>query len=136
MGLDLTEIKDYNAFKVKYSKRLLDNSDYDDKTHCRQWARSVRGGYGQMRIDYETLSGVKKCKTTSPHQVSFMLANDKLNLEPGLEISHLCGNKLCLAESHLWAETHKINLSRVHCHTQRLCRDINGNPHVPPCTFM
>ena len=136
MGLDFTQIKDFASFKAKYSHRLFIHSDLDAKTQCRQWAMSVRGGYGQMRIEYETKSGLKVHKSTSPHQLAYMFAHDNLQLDPGLEISHLCANKLCLAEGHLWAESHQANLSRVKCHSKRVCRDLDGNPHDPPCIFM
>ena len=69
---------------------------------CWEWQAAVGNGYGQIRI-----SG-RCCRA---HVLSYEWA--KGPIPEGLELDHLCLNKLCVNPEHLEAVTHQENMSRV-----------------------
>ncbi len=62
------------------------------------------GSYGQMRV------GRTPGKLIQAHRVSYKLY--KGEIPKGLEIDHLCRNKLCVNPEHLEAVTHYENMKR------------------------
>lgn len=73
-------------------------------TECWEWQRalSANGGYGIIN-----LGG----KATRAHRVVYFLTQGDLN--PELEILHLCDNKKCCNPLHLSQDTHSANLKQA-----------------------
>jgi len=73
----------------------------EDPNSCWQWigAKSVYG-----MISFEG-------KNENAHRVSYILKNGKV--PPGLQIDHLCRNKLCVNPDHLEAVTGRTNTLRA-----------------------
>jgi hypothetical protein len=57
--------------------------------------------------------------------------------EASLEMSHLCGNKACANENHLWPEPSSVNKSRNFCEVVVVVNEtvLNVCRHVPRCVL-
>ena len=86
------------------------------------------GGYGRVAVKWP---GENKIYNISAHRLSFMFLNKTINLDPNLEVSHLCHRTLCVNPRHLVLEPHLINLERKMCKVSQVCLDT----HKPPCLF-
>ncbi len=74
---------------------------------CWLWTgATVKGGYGMFSVRRQD-----KTQSWLAHRVSFFHFNGELP-GPGLEVSHLCNDPLCVNPDHLVAETHVENLAR------------------------
>jgi hypothetical protein len=73
-------------------------------TGCWEWQAATlqSGGYGAFRCAGATLRA---------HRVAFFLC--KGNLNPELEILHLCNNPKCCNPDHLKQDTHSANLAQA-----------------------
>lgn len=72
--------------------------------HCWTWRGAPNcNGYGRIRI-----SG----QDNMAHRVTYELANGPI--PAGLQVDHLCRNRMCVRPSHLEAVTQRINLLRGH----------------------
>ena len=71
---------------------------------CWEWqaATLTSGGYGAFR-----LNGV----TVRAHRISYFLSTG--DLDPNLEILHLCNNPKCCNPKHLKQDTHSANLKQA-----------------------
>ena len=76
---------------------------HDDEFGCRIWdGHTYSNGYGRMRVD-----GVVRLV----HRLSY---EDAVGPIPdGLEIDHLCMNRLCILPAHLEPVTREVNLKRL-----------------------
>ena len=71
---------------------------------CWLWTGSLYGhGYGQFFLDAST-------HHVPAHRVAYQLANGDIPL--GLELDHLCRNRVCVNPAHLEAVSHKVNTLR------------------------
>jgi len=76
----------------------------NSESGCWEWQAALltSGGYGAFR-----LNGV----TVRAHRVAFYLTNGDLN--PDLEVLHLCSNPKCCNPLHLKQDTHAANLRQA-----------------------
>lgn len=91
-------------------------SDVDTDKYCKVWF-------------YQLEKDTKVRKQFYCHRLSYFGFNNILNLETGLEISHLCGHKRCVNPSHLVAEFNIVNHERKFCHNNKSCTGL----HSPSC---
>lgn len=86
-------------------ERLAERIVVDTATGCWNWTGAVnwkRGGYGTV-----TLTGRK---TTSAHRLTYELVVGEI--PTGLDLDHLCRNRLCVNPKHLEPVTRRENLLR------------------------
>lgn len=121
---------DYHCFKVNLLVRISKKVGLANGRGCRLWEGCVKSGgrYGVIHYKYpgctDTVSNV--------HRVVYMLEHNDFNLAPGLEVSHLCHEPLCLTVQHLNAEPHSVNMSRAQCVFRAKC---TGHAPHPNCLF-
>lgn len=124
---------DANSYILsKLDRELLSNVDNIGPHGCQLWtgATSTNGKYGRKVVLWP--DGPRK--TEYIHRLMYMIKNniieipahDKSNNK--LEVSHLCGQSLCINKDHLTLESHQVNKERQHCHNQNVC-----SGHIPPC---
>ena len=73
------------------------------------------------------------------HHVAMLKKLQQIELDPGLEVSHLCHNKACIKPEHMTTEPNLINMARNACASVRKSRGINnfgfGHQSYPNCTY-
>lgn len=69
---------------------------------CWIWLAHSIGYYGSFRIGHDKIAGA--------HRVSYEIFKGEIPF--GMEVDHLCRNKLCVNPEHLEAVTHKENVYR------------------------
>lgn len=74
----------------------------EKKEGCWEWVGSSSRGYGEMQWEH---------KLKKAHRISYELLKGKI--PEGLEIDHLCRNKLCVNPDHLEPVTKKENIRRM-----------------------
>lgn len=79
----------------------------DTSGDCWEWLASTVAGYGQIRIG-KTEDG--RTRTGKAYRVVYELLVGPV--PPGLELDHLCRNKLCCNPDHLEPVTHAENIRR------------------------
>lgn len=83
----------------KDAARFWSKVDAEDLTGCWMWAtRSIRGGYGQIKID--------GCQVRA-HRMAYMLAVGPI--PAGMQVDHTCHVPLCVNPAHLRLATPKQN---------------------------
>ena len=85
----------------KQIQRFQKFIELDMLTGCWIWKGCLRNGYGTVK---------QNGKMQLAHRISFVHWNGEI--KQGLEIDHLCRNKICCNPSHLEAVTHLENLKR------------------------
>lgn len=95
--------KDLAPIDIRYHGGMSDQERLDDKTDksgdCWVWTGGTfKNGYGQFSF---------KGRKTTPHRASFILAYG--SIAPGLEVDHMCRNRLCVRPAHLQAVTRSEN---------------------------
>ena len=88
---------------------------------------------------HKTLPGGRAVRSRA-HQIVLLKKINSVSLPVGCEASHLCHIKDCVAEDHITAEPHNINMERFHCADERLCRQdptfCRGHGQYPRCIGM
>jgi len=68
-----------------------------------------------------------------PHRLIWAMHNkDKVKEMAGMDVSHLCNNKLCLNIAHLSLETQEINNERRICERRGRCDGHKDNKKIYP----
>lgn len=75
----------------------------DDRDSCWIWESATMGRYGVFNVRHGL-------SMFAAHRIAFSLL--KGAIPPGLTISHLCHNRLCVRPNHLIAESQKSNILR------------------------
>lgn len=89
-----------DRFHEKYTK---------DMSGCWHWTSAIDGaGYSQLTIND---------KPVRAYRWYYELV--KGPVPTGLELDHLCANKLCVNPDHLEAVTHRENIRRAHARRRR-----------------
>jgi Zinc-binding loop region of homing endonuclease len=101
--------------KIRYSIRKTYQS-WEDGTVC-VWRKQGTDITRRKLVDFKTTA----------HSFVYWAAHGNFRGQ-GLEISHLCSNRKCIARTHLSLESHEYNLSRIGCFKKN-----NSCPHTPPC---
>lgn len=95
-ALDLSEVPE--ALPAQFRSRI----NIDPSTGCWLWTGAQSGpGYGSV---------VHEGRNTTPHRAVYRILRGEI--PEGLELDHLCRNRLCCNPEHLEAVTHKENLHR------------------------
>ena len=92
--------------KKSVSERLLEKYVVLDNG-CWQWQGAVSSHYGTIKAS-QTLDGGRR--TLLVHRLSYEI--HKGPIPEGLQIDHLCHNKLCINVEHLEAVTSQVNCMR------------------------
>ncbi len=113
------DFKMEDSFYNKYSEKLLEKSAPGTNGECRIWTSNPNRRYGEIRVDF---SPHPRRGTTMPvHRLAYMLRERKLDLEQGLDVSHLCHNTKCINAEHLSLEPHGFNNTRQSCVSYGTC---------------
>ncbi len=89
-------------------------------TGCMLWKGAVKhpeNKYGIFQIKFPG----KDSKCLHAHRALFMIYHGISSIERYSDISHLCGNSLCMQISHLSLEPHFVNCQRKTCHEFHVC---------------
>lgn len=117
------------AFEKVFTKKearivLRKNTGYvratTNEIGCKLWAGGLVNGkpygiihlYAPRRYYRRPAGWTKNGKTTSAHRFAFFAYHGRVAKG---EVSHLCHNPLCIAEEHLWDESHTDNEARKNC---------------------
>lgn len=85
-------------------QRFWEKVDKDSAGGCWLWKAARRNGYGHFGISGRT--------TAYAHRLSYEWLIGPI--PEGLQIDHLCRNKLCVNPEHLEAVTQEVNTQRAH----------------------
>lgn len=92
--------------------------DLDDK--CWTWTGAkTSSGYGSVSYEFSIWS---------THRLAYDILREPIPY--GLQIDHLCKNKLCCNPAHLDVVTGKVNCERTEAATKQRC--VNGHPLAGP----
>lgn len=101
------------------------------ETGCWQWTGSVnRGGYGQFAFGRRTNGHMRNALA---HRASYAIHVGAI--PDGLEIDHLCRNRLCVNPTHLEPVDRKTNASRsIHANSVKT-HCVKGHEFTPENTY-
>lgn len=128
MRVDLSLIKNFDAFQDKYIAKIIANCIATEHG-CLEWQKCTKQGYGVIRYSFLKRNNSKHSGLTSPHKLIYMLAHDLRYIEPDRECSHRCGNRLCCEVDHITLESKSNNSQRTTCHKRKVC----SKEHYPEC---
>lgn len=95
----------HRAYHQPYDDRFF--SQVHITSGCWTWTGCIdTNGYGQMMVGR---------KRHLVHKLAYL--NMVGPIAPGLELDHLCFNRLCVRPDHLEAVTKRENIRRMHAHT-------------------
>lgn len=97
---------------------------------CHEWQGGLKtnSNYGVIKIHPPG----QNITTRSVHRIKYLCLIKNLNVDRGLDISHICHNPKCLTTEHLTLEAHEINMNRVACFNEKTC----SGEHQPECLFL
>jgi hypothetical protein len=106
--------------------RLFGKVDYDEKTRCLIFTGSLRGsGYGQIWMR-------EAQRSVEAHRVAYELFVGAI--PDGMQIDHLCRNKLCVNPAHLEVVTPRENTLRG-LKGRMVTECVHGHPYDEANTF-
>jgi len=89
------------------------------------WKKSSNNGYGRVGIKLNMKEGPTVQKMFYAHVLAYCLKDWTFNWDDRrktkLDVSHLCGEKLCVSHEHLILESRGDNNARKKCHKRRHC---------------
>ena len=101
-----TKAANYENIPQKYAARIRSRCVQWSSSGCLEWTGAVTSkGYGNIAI---CVKGKKRY--LPPHRVLYVL--EKGPVDPGLEMDHLCRNRLCCNPEHLEPVTTQVNTAR------------------------
>ncbi len=113
----------------KYRQKLSQNIECHANGQCLNWTGYIVRGYGRINVNLGS-----KWQNFTIHRLAYVLHKRCTPTSiTNLDISHLCHNPMCVAESHLSAEPHSVNSSRT------MCKNIGRCIHHPlykDCIFL
>ena len=115
-------------FCKKYTAKLQEKVVLSANGQCQLWTGCKKGKFS----DYGVINCRFECgyRTVTVHRLIYMLEHKMTRVEPGLDVSRLCLNSLCLTASHISMEPHSINNNRQYCVSQNVCF---GHAPYPKC---
>lgn len=99
-----------HAYIEHFEERFTSKIKIDPETHCWNWAAGTKHPIGRPYDKYGQFSEDGTHKTISAHRYAYLKA--KGPIPAGLELDHVCQNKLCVNPAHLEAVTHSLNCLR------------------------
>ena len=116
-----------DSFFQKYRMNMFSKCDAAPNHQCILWNMTPNhNGYGVIKFK-SPITG--QYQTVNAHRLSFMVFNETMDIS-GMDVSHLCHNRLCMLKDHLSAEPHAVNCSGVACCNRTKCQ---GHGQYPPC---
>ncbi len=106
-----------------FSKIKVSTTNFYKGVPCWEWQAYTRRGYGEAGY-----KGKKHAAYSLVYQIFVEI------MHKGLELDHLCRNRLCVNPAHLEAVTHAVNMSRgahalkTHC---KRGHELSGNNLIP-----
>lgn len=83
---------------------LFEKSVFNEVTACREWKGYVRqSGYGEVGVKF-----LSKWNHVRVHRLAWMLMRG--DIPKGLQLRHLCHNKICINTEHLMPGTSQENI--------------------------
>lgn len=111
--------KSFIALACRFSLKY----DIDNISKCWVWNGSTSGRYGYGKFH---LAATPKMLAVLAHRFSYVIHVGPI--EEGLEIDHLCRNKLCVNPDHLEAVTHRENITRANMSERMRMRNLAQPP--------
>ena len=130
----LDEIEDSERSRLINYFNFLPQSKLQRTDFCHLWNGPQKKGYGVTQIYLDLKKGGVYKKKFLLHRLSYFAktqGNKGFEKEEKLDVSHLCGEKLCANPTHLVYEEHIVNIDRITCHDQGHCKET----HSPKCLF-
>lgn len=111
------------------STRILRFVEFDPSSHCMNWIGSTtKQGYGKFKARRD-LPGVSLA-----HRAAFLLWNGPI--PDGFDVDHRCNNRRCINPQHLWAVTHRENVSYAPVVKRpRITHCKRGHEYTPENTY-
>ena len=81
----------------------------------------------------------KHPSTIRPYQIIYLIHTGHIsNKNNNTEISHICGNKLCIEPTHMCIENKKKNLQRKTCHSKikKYVKKYRNNKNIKTCATL
>lgn len=127
----------YTALTEEQFEKLLDKFLYyknnsvplDRYPHCIEYKHDKCPTFGYPRVRY---CANYHCVKRGAHQIAALQKYNILNIERGLEVSHLCNNPHCVEEGHITIETKQKNRDRKTCFKLKNISEPCLR-HTPPC---
>jgi len=94
---------------LELTERFWQKVQKSEPSECWEWQAGKSGdGYGMFSIGSRT-DGTRK--RAMAHRISYQLAHSE-PIPQGMEIDHLCRNRLCVNPGHLQVVSHRDNTLR------------------------
>ena len=102
------------------NRLLIAKKSEPNANGCRIWLGTLKRGpirYGVVNAKFPD----GKWRNLHVHRLRYLVYLQVLALAPGLDVSHLCHEPLCVALEHLSIEPHHLNLERQRCVNREHC---------------
>lgn len=138
-SISLNDFVNLIMFQNRYTEATLHNLRLQvanryfttNASGCKIWTGAIcHSGYPRIRVTVRTIQQQRLRKVVTVGRLVLFLKRNGRPIQPFLQTSHLCHNKLCFNETHLVLETRQQNCKRKICKRVRRC---NGHRHYPKC---